>query len=290
MNFANIYLWDSLESIEPRLNGAKAQCCITSPPYWGLRDYESKTQLGQENTYQEYIDNLVKVFNNIKNVLKDDGTLWVNIGDTYVGTGNKGAHKDPKNPKGRNGQTIALNNKVEGLPSKNMIGIPWHFAFEMQKSGWILRSDIIWEKPNAMPSPVKDRPISSYEHIFLFSKKQKYYYNWESVQENSVNKKGKRRQRDVWHINTTSFKGAHFAVFPEELVKPCVLAGSKTNDIIIDPFSGSGTTGVVSLKNERNYIGLESNQKYVELSQKRIDEAIQTPINRNWQKTTSTII
>lgn len=248
--------------------------CVTSPPYWGLRDYGSEEQLGQENDYRDYIKNLVAVFDNVRDVLENDGTVWVNIGDTYVGTGHKGDWKDPKNPKGRNGQSIALNNKVEGMKSKDMMGIPWRFAIAMQDAGWYLRSDVIWEKPNAMPSPVADRPVSSYEHVFLFAKNKKYYYNYEAVQEERLDGKGFRRQRDVWRINTVPFKGAHFAVFPEELVNRCILASSEKGDTVLDPFSGSGTTGIASLKSGRHYVGIEANIDYVKMSQERIQNTL----------------
>lgn len=248
--------------------------CVTSPPYWGLRDYGSEEQLGQESDYRDYIKNLVAVFDNVRDVLENDGTVWVNIGDTYVGTGHKGDWKDPKNPKGRNGQSIALNNKVEGMKSKDMMGIPWRFAIAMQDAGWYLRSDVIWEKPNAMPSPVADRPVSSYEHVFLFAKNKKYYYNYEAVQEERLDGKGFRRQRDVWRINTVPFKGAHFAVFPEELVNRCILASSEKGDTVLDPFSGSGTTGIASLKSGRHYVGIEANIDYVKMSQERIQNTL----------------
>lgn len=257
---------DSLTLLEPN----SIQTCITSPPYWGLRDYDSETQLGQEDTPEEYIENLVKVFRKVKDLLSKDGTLWVNIGDTYVGTGHKGNWRDPKNPNGRNGQTKALNNKVNGLKRKDMIGIPWRLAFALQADGWYLRSDIIWHKPNQMPMPLKDRPISSYEHIFLLSKSPVYYYDYEAVQEERADGKGKRRQRDVWSINTKPYPEAHFAVYPLELVNPCILAGSKVNDTILDPFSGSGTTGLAALNLGRNYIGLEANNEFANLSISRL--------------------
>lgn len=270
---STIYQKDSLgkfDFIEPE----SIQTCITSPPYWGLRDYLTENQLGQETHPQYFIENLVKVFDNVKDVLAKDGTLWVNIGDTYVGTGHKKDIVDPKYPHGRNGQSFALNNKVEGMKKKDMIGIPWMFAFAMRDAGWYLRSDIIWEKPNAMPSPVKDRPVSSYEHIFLFSKKNKYYYDYESVQEERLDGKGFKRQRDVWHVNTKPYKEAHFAVYPEKLITPCILAGSREGDTVLDPFSGSGTTGLAALRNDRNYIGIEQNSDYIDLSVNRINNEL----------------
>jgi site-specific DNA-methyltransferase (cytosine-N4-specific) len=252
---------------------------ITSPPYWGLRDYGSENQIGQEEHPDLYIENLVQVFREVKRILTDDGTLWVNIGDTYVGTGHKGNSKDPKNPEGRNGQTIALNHKVEGLKPKDMIGIPWKLAFALQKDGWFLRSDIIWNKLNALPSPVRDRPVSSYEHIFLLSKSRKYFYNHEAVKEPTVDGKGNRSLRDVWNVNTKPFKEAHFAVYPKELILPCVLAGSEIGDTIFDPFSGSGTTGIVALENGRNFLGVEANKEYALLAQKRILDETGTQTN-----------
>jgi DNA modification methylase len=261
---------DALKKLEPN----SVRTCITSPPYWGLRDYEAEEQIGQEETPDEYVKSLVEVFSSVRDALTKDGTLWINIGDTYVGTGHKGNSRDPKNPEGRNGQVRALNNKVAGLKPKDMIGIPWRLAFALQADGWYLRSDIIWNKPNQLPSPVKDRPVSSYEHVFLLSKSKSYYYNYEAVKEDRVDGKGKRSQRDVWSINTKPYKGAHFAVYPKELILPCVLAGSEIGDTVIDPFSGSGTTGIAALENDRNYIGFESNPKYAKLSADRFKKEI----------------
>jgi len=254
-----------------------ARTCVTSPPYWGLRDYDSSRQIGQEDTPFEYVENLVHLFRSVRDVLTKDGTLWLNVGDSYVGTGHKGEWKDPKNPKGRNGQAIALNNKVPGLKPKDMIGVPWLLAFALQKDGWYLRSDIIWHKPNAQPSPVKDRPVTSYEHIFLLSPSRTYYYDHDAVKEPRVDGKGTRSQRDVWSINTTPFSGAHFAVYPKELVLPCILAGSAEGDTVLDPFHGSGTTGIVALNHNRNYIGLEANLAFADISMERFRNEITTP-------------
>jgi site-specific DNA-methyltransferase (cytosine-N4-specific) len=264
-----LYNEDALEALK-KMPSNYVQTCVTSPPYWGLRDYGAEGQLGQEDHPDEFVEKLVEIFREIKRVLTDNGTIWINIGDTYVGTGHKGEWKDPKNSKGRNGQSIALNNKVEGLKSKDMIGIPWKLAFALQKDGWYLRSDIIWEKPNAMPSPVADRPVSSYEHIFLLSKSKKYFYDFEALAEKTVDGSSMRRNRDVWRINTKPFKGAHFAVYPAELVEKCILAGSQKGDYVMDPFSGSGTTGIVALNNERNYVGIEVNPEYLEMSKVRL--------------------
>lgn len=249
------------------------QTVVTSPPYWGLRDYGTQGQLGQENDYKDYIKNLTTIFHNIKNALKPDGTLWLNIGDTYVGTGHKKDSRDPKYKDGRNGQSVALNHKVEGFKPKDMMGLPWRVAFSLQDDGWYLRSDIVWNKGNANPSPVKDRPVSSHEFIFLMSKNRKYFYDYESVKEITKDGKGKRSLRDVWVVNTQPFPDAHFAVYPESLILPCVLAGSRGGDIVLDPFNGTGTTGIVALKNGRKYVGIELNEKFAIMSQKRILEA-----------------
>ena len=272
------------------------QTVITSPPYWGLRDYGTTGQLGQEDTPYEFVENLVEIFRDVKRVLRDDGTVWLNLGDSYVGTGHKGEHKDPKYSNGRNGQTTALNNKVDGLKSKDLIGIPWRVAFALQEDGWYLRQDIIWAKPNPMPESVKDRCTKSHEYIFLLSKKPKYFFDHVAMKEPATTKNGKPRQfgasnqvgtlrndegrifedtglrnkRDVWFVPTKPYKGAHFAVYPTALIEPCVLAGSKPNDTVLDIFSGSGTTGVVALQNGRNYIGIEISKDYAELSEQRL--------------------
>jgi DNA modification methylase len=276
------------------------QTVITSPPYWGLRDYGTTGQLGQEDTPYEFVENLVEIFRDVKRVLKDDGTVWLNLGDSYVGTGHKGEHKDPKYSNGRNGQTTALNNKVDGLKSKDLIGIPWRVAFALQADGWYLRQDIIWAKPNPMPESVKDRCTKSHEYIFLLSKKPKYFFDHVAMKETATTKNGKPRQfgasnqvgtlrndegrvfedtglrnkRDVWFVPTKPYKGAHFAVYPTALIEPCVLAGSKPNDTVLDIFSGSGTTGVVALQNNRNYIGIEINKDYAELSEQRLTSEV----------------
>lgn len=271
MNTAEILNGDVRQALA-LLPDQSVQTVITSPPYWGLRDYGSTGQLGQEDTPYEFVENLVEIFRDVKRVLKDDGTVWLNLGDSYVGTGHKGDYKDPKYANGRNGQQIALNNKVEGLKSKDLIGIPWRVAFALQADGWYLRSDIIWHKPNVMPEPVKDRPTKAHEYVFLLTKSPKYFYDYEAVREDSL--EGKRNRRSVWSIRTKPFKGAHFAVYPTELVEPCVLAGSKPNDTVLDIFSGSGTTGVVSLQNGRNYIGIELNPDYAQLSEQRLNDEV----------------
>lgn len=197
--------------------------CITSPPYWGLRDYDEDKQLGMEDTPEEFVNNLVEVFREVKRVLRDDGTVWLNLGDSFCGTGNKGNHTDPKHKEGRSGQKVALNNKVEGLKSKDLVGIPWRVAFALQQDGWYLRQDIIWHKPNPMPESVRDRCTKAHEYIFLLSKSPKYYFDNEAIKEDAA--QGKKNKRSVWTVTTKPFKGAHFATFPMDLIEPCVLAG-----------------------------------------------------------------
>ena len=287
-------------------------CCVTSPPYYALRDYGLDMQIGREDTPEQYIDRLTEVFRELRRVLRSDGTLWLNIADTYCGTGNKGYHADPKNPKGRNGQQIARNNRVSGCKQKDLIGIPWLLAFALRADGWYLRSDIIWQKENPMPESVKDRLSRCYEHIFLFSKSKKYFFDYKAISEpialataerlkrgmKGGNKYGKpvpgqpqpqsinrprehgeikdadinplRNKRDVWKINTVPFKGGHYAAYPPKLVETCLLAGCPEGGIVLDPFMGSGTTGMVAAQMGRHFIGIELNPEYTELAYKRI--------------------
>lgn len=260
------------------------QSCVTSPPYWGLRDYGTgDDQLGMESSPEEYTENMVEVFRAVKRVLKDDGTLWLNLGDTYCGTGDKGDGKDPKHKEGRNWDGHkALNNKIDGLKKKDLVGIPWRVAFALQADGWYLRQDIIWSKPNAMPEPVKDRCTKSHEHIFLLSKSQNYFYDCDAVADTTS--AGTRNKRDVWSVNTQPYKDAHFATFPEKLIEPCILAGTQTGDTVLDPFTGSGTTGKVSVENSRNFVGVEINPDYKKLAEARINSA-QPPLLFNSQNT-----
>lgn len=241
------------------------RCCITSPPYWGLRDYQTAGQIGAEDDPQEYIQRLVHIFEEVRRVLTIDGTLWINIGDSYT-SGNRGYRApDKKNPV----RAMSYRAKTpEGLKPKDLIGIPWRVALALQQSGWYLRSDIIWEKPNCMPESVKDRPTRAHEYIFLFSKSPKYYYAAANVRE--VNG---RNRRSVWSIPTEPFFGAHFATFPPKLVEPCVLAGSRPDDWVLDPFFGSGTVGVVCEQQRRRYVGIELNAHYVQLAVERVRNA-----------------
>jgi DNA modification methylase len=297
---ARILVGDAITRLR-ELSDCSVKTCVTSPPYWGLRDYGNEGQLGLEPTPQEFVENLCKVFDEVWRVLADDGTLWVNLGDTYA--------------------------------DKSLAGIPWRFAFAMQDRGWYLRQDIIWAKPNPMPESVTDRCTKSHEYIFLLTKNPRYFFDNEAIREplaesslirvaqdvhNQVGsvrahggaktngnmkavlrggygRKGipgqvdhqgpsfddkqypdelTRNKRSVWNVGVASFKDAHFAVYPPNLIRPCVLAGSAEGDTVLDPFSGSGTTGEVALTHGRNYVGVELNTEYAALSEKRITNAI----------------
>jgi DNA modification methylase len=276
MTKGQIIIGNSLDSLN-KIGTNSVQSCVTSPPYWNLRDYKNEKQLGQEATPEEYVQNLCAILDQVHRVLKDDGTLWLNIGDTYQ-------------------------------KNKNLAGIPFKVAFELQRRGWILRQDIIWNKPNPMPESVTDRCTRSHEYIFLLTKNAKYYFDADAIKEplaeSSIGRLNQdienqigttranggaktngnfkavgdiengRNKRSVWTITTKPYKEAHFATYPPDLIEPCILAGSKIGDTILDPFSGSGTTGQVAMVNGRNYIGMELNPEYVKISEKRIVEAI----------------
>mgnify|MGYP001482159088 FL=1 len=287
------------------LTNLSVQTCVTSPPYYGLRDYGGEEkQLGQENSPKEYIDNLVNVFRIIKDKLSDDGTLWVNLGDSYYNYRPGKGQSYPKQSVSKTKQDLPdkcnkRGNKLDGLKEKDLIGIPWMFAFAMRNDGWYLRQDIIWHKPNPMPESVKDRCTKSHEHIFLFSKNKKYYYDNEAIKEpvkqdwgtrDRTNGKyhnsgsglsphsgltksyDRKNKRDVWTVTNKPYKGSHFAVFPPDLIEPCILAGSREGDLILDPFIGSGTTAMVSKKHNRHYIGCELHEEYQELIQQRVPD------------------
>ena len=314
--------------------GIKAQTCVTSPPYFGLRDYGHEGQIGLEQTPEEYIKAMVEVFRCVWDVLEDDGTLWLNIGDSYY-------NYRPGKGQALVQQTVANNdqdlpqvcarrgNKLDGLKEKDLIGIPWMLAFALRADGWYLRQDIIWHKPNPMPESVQDRCTKAHEYIFLLSKSQKYYFDNEAIAEplaaSSVarlaqptlaqqagsdrvpgktngnmkavgprfggdkygdddseksrtksgnewagNETGRRNKRSVWTVTTKPYKGAHFATFPPDLIEPCVLAGSKSGDIVLDPFMGSGTTAQVALQHGRQYLGCELNPDYKILQDERL--------------------
>ena len=259
-----IHTGDCLEVLRT-LPSESIHCCVTSPPYYALRDYGMGGQIGREASPKEYISRLTEVFTEVRRVLRSDGTLWLNISDTYAGKGNQGDFTDPKNPNGRNGQTVALNNKVEGCKPKDMIGIPWMLAFALRDSGWYLRNDIIWMKENPMPESVKDRCARCYEHIFLFSKRSRAHG---AITDAEI--KPLRNKRDVWVINTVPFKGSHYAAYPPKLVETCLLAGCPEGGIVLDPFMGSGTTGMVARQLDRHFVGIELNPAFTEMAYRRI--------------------
>lgn len=243
------------------------QCCVTSPPYWGLRDYDIQGQIGAEMDVNDYISHLTAIFQEVRRLLKDDGTLWLNIGDSYTSGNRKWRQTDKKNP------ARAMKYRPptpEGLKPKDLIGIPWKLAFALQADGWYLRSDIIWYKPNCQPESVKDRPTQAHEYLFLFTKSKRYYYDYKAIKEQANGGKGKRNRRSVWAINTNGFKDAHFAVFPSALVEPCILAGSREKDLVLDPFFGSGTVGEVCLRLNRKCVGIELKPEYAEIAIRRL--------------------
>lgn len=247
-----------------KLPSESVQCIITSPPYWGLRDYGIEGQIGLEEKLQQYINKLVAVFSEAKRVLKSDGIFWLNIGDGYT-SGNRGYRAPDKKNKAR--AMSVRPDTPEGLKPKDLLGIPWRLALALQADGWYLRSDIIWNKPNAMPESVKDRPTRSHEYIFMFTKKEKYYYDYQAIKENG------RNRRTVWNVNTMPFPEAHFATFPPALIEPCVLASTVEDNFVLDPFFGSGTVGVVCKKWKRNFVGIELNKEYIEIARKRLNVA-----------------
>lgn len=282
-----IFLVGDVRSRLADIADQSVQCCVTSPPYWGLRDYGKADQIGLETTCSEYVAQIVAVFREVKRVLSDTGVLWLNLGDSYG--------KD-----------------------KNILGVPWRVAFALQDDGWILRQDIVWAKPNPMPESVNDRCTRSHEYLFMLTKSRKYYFNDKAIAEEAKTKPGAtwqerkaagatagnvivghetrngtqrvvhgkgvtsnltrqdglRNKRSVWTINTKPFRGAHFAVMPEALVEPCVLASTKENDLVLDPFTGSGTVGVVAVKHGRNFVGIELNEDYVQIARQRISVAL----------------
>lgn len=293
-----IYNVDVLEGLKT-LPDNSINCCVTSPPYWGLRDYGVEGQLGLEKTPEEYVAKMVEVFREVKRVLRTDGTLWLNLGDSYA----SGKQKECKNT------DLMWSNNQSRKPSdnykhKDLVGIPWMVAFALRADGWYLRSDIIWHKPNPMPESVTDRPTKAHEYIFLLSKSERYYYDHDAIKERATSEQGKgatgrgkqgyavasgkgiqpqqdhsgwcggdgmnRNKRTVWTVSTKPFKGAHFATFPEALIIPCILAGCPEGGMVLDPFMGSGTTAKVAYENNRNYVGFEINHEYIEIANKRL--------------------
>ena len=247
----------------------KARCCVTSPPYYGLRDYGGEdNQIGQEQSPEEYIQEMVNVFRLVRDNLTDDGTLWLNIGDSYYnyrpGKGGLPKQTVSNTKQDLPDQCNRRANKLEGLKEKDLIGIPWMLAFALRADGWYLRQDIIWSKGNPMPESVRDRCTKSHEYIFLLSKSQNYYFDVDTIKEQS------RRKRSVWNVNVKPNRQAHFATYPPELITPCILGGSKENDIVLDPFMGSGTTAMVARSLGRYYIGCELHEQYNNLIQERV--------------------
>lgn len=242
------------------------QCAITSPPYWGVRDYGVENQIGAELDVEEYIGCLVKVFSEVRRVLRSDGTFWLNIGNTYTSGGRKWRQEDSKNK----GRAMSYRPPTpEGLKKKDLIGVAWMVAMACQRDGWYLRNDIIWSKPNCQPESVKDRLTVSHEYLFLFSKSEKYFFNQDAIKEPSLNGNGPKNKRSVWSINTEPYAGAHFAVFPKGLVRPCVLAGTEEDDLILDPFYGSGTVGAIAMELGRRCVGIEIKTEYVQMARER---------------------
>jgi site-specific DNA-methyltransferase (adenine-specific) len=249
-----------------RLPDRCVQSIVTSPPYWGLRDYDSPGQIGLEETLPQYLNRLVAIFAETRRVLKDDGTLWLNIGDGYT-SGNRGWRAPDKKNAAR--AMDVRPDTPEGLKPKDLLGIPWRLALRLQEDGWYLRSDIIWHKPNAMPESVKDRPTRAHEYIFLLSKREQYYYDRGAVLEAN-----QRNRRSVWSVNTLPLSMPHAATFPPALVRPCILASTRPGDTILDPFFGSGTVGLVCEETGRNYLGIELHPDYVKLAAERLGAPI----------------
>ena len=247
------------------LPSISVDCCVTSPPYFGLRDYGEDNQIGLENTPDKYANTLVAVFKEVKRVLKDNGTLWLNLGDSYSGNNSRASNN------GRAGygkKREGVFNKTKNIPPKNLIGIPWRVAFALQNDGWILRQDIIWHKPNPLPESVKDRCTKAHEYIFLLSKSEKYYYNSHAIKEQSVDCLSNKRS--VWTVPVKAFNQAHFATYPPDLIEPCILAGCPNSGVVLDPFGGAGTTGLVSDRLGRDAVLIELNKDYAKIADDRL--------------------
>lgn len=244
------------------------QCVVTSPPYWGVRDYGVADQIGAEPDLAAYITSLVDVFREVRRVLTADGTFWLNIGNTYSSGGRKWRDADDKNK----GRAMSYRPPTpQGLKKKDLIGVAWLLALECQRDGWYLRNDIIWYKPNCQPESVKDRLTVAHEYLFLFSKSERYYFDQEAIKQQTTDGNGLKNRRTVWSINTEPCPDAHFAVFPRELVRPCIMAGSRPDDVIFDPFYGAGTTGIVAKELGRRCLGIEMNHEYIGIAQRRTD-------------------
>jgi len=242
------------------------QCAITSPPYWGVRDYGVNGQIGAEPNVHDYVSTLVEIFSEVRRVLKPDGTFWLNIANTYTSGGRTWRQEDAKNK----GRAMSYRPPTpEGLKKKDLIGVAWMLAMACQQEGWYLRSDIIWHKPNCQPESVKDRVTVSHEYLFMLTKSEKYKFKRDDIMEKRLDGNGFKNRRTVWPVNTEPYPEAHFAVFPKGLVKPCVLAGTDRNDLILDPFFGSGTVGLVAKETGRRCVGVEIKDEYVALAKDR---------------------
>jgi site-specific DNA-methyltransferase (adenine-specific)/site-specific DNA-methyltransferase (cytosine-N4-specific) len=250
------------------------QACITSPPYWGLRDYGVEGQIGAEPTVDAYLAHLVGVFREVRRTLKKNGTLWLNVGDSYTSGGRTWRDPDKKNP--ARGMTYRAATPA-GLKPKDLIGVPWKLAFALQADGWYLRSDVIWSKPNPQPESVKDRPTRAHEYVFLLSKRERYFYDAAAVKEPAADGRSKRARRTVWTVQSEPLREAHFATFPPKLVEPCVLASTRTGDVIVDPFFGAGTVGVVAEALGRKYFGVELNEAYAAIARRRLGRGLKRP-------------
>ena len=318
-----IILGDAL-SVLKTLDDESIQCCVTSPPYWGVRDYKTDGQLGLEITPDQYVDRMVEVFREVRRVLRGDGTLWMNMGDCYAHglTGGGSVFDNGRNDGRASYESDAVRGREAfrtlgpGLKVKDLVGIPWMLAFALRGDGWFLRSDIIWHKPNPMPESVTDRPTKSHEYLFLLSKSERYFYDADAIREDCIEgyrvnpnaepmagrmaastamwrnagdrttqvERGhdqtestrdldwKRNKRSVWTVSTQPFPEAHFATFPEALIVPCILAGSDEAGVVLDPFAGSGTTGVVALRYGRSFVGIELNPEYSAMAERRITD------------------
>lgn len=264
---STVYLGDAYNVLR-RLPSESYQTAVTSPPYWGLRDYDANGQIGSEEDVDDYVEQLTRVFSELRRVLKADGTFWLNLGDSYTSGGRTWRAPDKKNP----ARAMAYRAPTpEGLKAKDLVGVPWRVAFSLQADGWYLRSEIIWHKPNPHPESVKDRPTRAHETIFLFSKSEQYYYDYSAIMERSADG-NLRNRRSVWRVQSEPLKDAHFATFPTRLIEPCILAGSRPGDSVIDPFFGAGTTGLVAAMNNRYFTGIELNADYIAIASRRLGE------------------
>ncbi len=282
------------------------QCCVTSPPYWGLRDYGQDEQLGLEKTPEEYVAKMVEVFREVRRVLRKDGTLWLNLGDSYARNGGTqgGSNRELLHMEGKQSRMTAIPPE-SGLKEKDLCGIPWRVAFALQADGWYLRQDIIWAKPNPMPESVTDRCTKAHEYIFLLTKSARYFYDAEAIKEQATGEPSwnnrehsipdghfsgirtnlhkieascNRNKRSVWTVATAPYPEAHFATFPPDLIKPCILAGSKVGDTVLDPFGGSGTTGQAALELGRKTVLIELNPEYIPMIKKRCSVTVGLPL------------